>query len=97
MSWHLLQSYQTVQYDQFDIVVTFFDDQLYVTASGSLGSKIGTQSVNKTTLIRAWDQILQRSIKSVISLLIWPVILAVLTLLLYTIADIIMNDIFSAI
>lgn len=39
MSRHLLQSYQTVQYDQFDIVVTFFDDQLYVTASGSLSSQ----------------------------------------------------------
>lgn len=37
MSWHLLKSYQTVQYDQFDIVVTFFDDQFNVTASGSLG------------------------------------------------------------
>lgn len=46
MSRHLLQSYQTVQYNQFDIVVTFFDDQLYVTASGSL-SKENRDSISQ--------------------------------------------------
>lgn len=51
MSWHLLQSYQTVKYDKFDIVVTFFDDQLYVTASGSLKSRKNRNSIIKTTLV----------------------------------------------